>query len=102
MAHFARVREIVVAALAETTAKHRFARSDTRNQIASVERSEHNPGGLSDSWYVPPNEDTPGWRGPARIATANDGEANITVRFQGETLDRRHQEVRAHVPCLVH
>ena len=46
----------------------------------------------------PLHKDTPGWRGPAQIASVNIGEGNVTVRCQGKTLDRRRQEVRAHVP----
>ena len=66
-----------------------------------MERSEHRPGDLVDIWFDPPNKDTPGWRGPAQISSINDGEGNITVRFQGRTLDRRHQEVRQHVPYFI-
>ena len=51
---------------------------------------------------APPNDDTPGWRGPAQIPTVNEGEGKVAVRFPGETLDRPHQEVRAHVPYLVY
>ena len=37
-----------------------------------------------------------------QIVTGNKGEGNVTVRSQGKCLDRRHQEVRAHVPYLVY
>ena len=47
-----------------------------------MERGEHKPGDLVDTWYDFPNEDTPGWRGPAQIVTANDGEDNVTALFQ--------------------
>ena len=80
----------------------RLQRGDKRNQVASIERSEHQPGDLVDIWYDPPNKDTPGWRGPAQISSVQIDEGNVTVRFQGKTLDRRYQEVRAHVPYLVY
>ncbi len=32
----------------------------------------------------------------------NEKEGNITVRFQGRTLDRRPREVRPHVPHLIY
>ena len=67
-----------------------------------MRRAEHQPGDLVDIWYDPPNKDTPGWRGPAQISSVNEDEGNITVRFQGRTLDRRPQEVRVHVPYLVY
>ena len=40
--------------------------------------------------------------GPTQITTLNDGDGNVTVIFQEETLDSRHQEVRAHVPYLIY
>lgn len=52
--------------------------------------------------HDPPNTDTFGWRGPARIVTVNVRDDNITVRFQGKQLDRRHQRVHMHVPFLVY
>ena len=70
--------------------------------MASIERSEHQPGDLVDIWYDPPNKDTPGWRGLAQVSFVQVDEGNLTVRFQGKTFDRRHQEVRAHVPYLVY
>ena len=69
--------------------------------VAAQESSEHEFGDLVDIRYDPPNEDTTGWRGPAQIASVIIGECNVTVMFQGKTFDRRHQEVRAHVPYLV-
>lgn len=100
--HIHRVREIVSVAITEATAKQRFVRGSTRNQVVSIERSEHQPGDLVDIWYDPPNADTFVWRGPAQIAAVNGSEGNVPVRFQGKTLDRRHQEVRTHVPYLVY
>lgn len=75
---------------------------DKRNQVAAQERSEHQPGDLVDIWYDFPNGDAPGWGGPAQIVSANDGGGDITVRSQGRTLDRRHQEVGMHVPYFMH
>ena len=46
-------------------------------------------------------KDILGWRGFAQIASVKSGEGNVAVRFQGRTFDRRHQEVRVHVPYLV-
>ena len=53
-------------------------------------------------WYDPTNKDTLGRRGPAQVATVNDGEANITVRCQGRTFDRRHQEARVHIFYVIY
>lgn len=97
-----RVREVAAIAVIQVMVQHGFARGGKRNQIASMERSEHKPGDLVDIWYDPPNIETPGWRGPAQIATVNDGEGNVTARFQGRTVGRRHQEARAHMPYLVY
>ena len=71
---------------------------------AAQERGEHQPqpGDLVDIWYDPPSKGTPGWRGPAHIASVKIVECSFTVRFQGGVLDRRHQEVRAHVPHLAY
>ena len=77
-------------------------RGDTRNQVAALERAEHQPGDLVDIWYDLPNKDTPGWRGPAQIASVQETEGNVRVRSQWKTLDRRSQEVRAQVPYLVY
>ena len=86
----------------EATAKHRLARGDKRPQVVALQRAKYLPGELVDIWYDPPNEDTPGWRGPAQIASVQENEGNVIVRFQGKTLDRRQPEVRAHVPHLVY
>ena len=67
-----------------------------------MQRADYLPGDLVDIRYDPPNKDTPGWRGPAQIASVQADEGNVTVRFQGKTLDRRQQEVRVHVPYLVY
>ena len=93
-----RVRGIVVVAIIEATARQRFVRGGGRNQIASRQMSEHEPGYLVDIWYDPPHKDTPGWGGPAQVVSVNDGEGNITVWVSGEILDRRHQEFRARIP----
>ena len=93
---------MVAVAIVDVTPKRRLAGGDTRGQIASVERSAHTPGDLVDIWYDPFNGEIPGWRGPAQIGIANNCGGNTTAWFQGRTLDRRHQEVRAHIPCLVY
>ena len=87
-------------AIIEATAKMRLSRGDGRDQIANIERSEHVLGDLIDIWIDQPNKDPPRLRGPAQISSVNTGENNVIVRFQGKTLDRRHQEIRAHVPYL--
>ena len=66
-----------------------------------MQRADYQPGDLVDIWYDPQNKDTLGWRGPAQIASVQEDENNVTVRFQGKTLDRGQQEVRVHVPYLV-
>lgn len=96
------VREIAAVAINEATAKQRLDRGDKRNQFAAIRRSEHQAGDLVDIWYDPPNEDAPGWRGPAQIAVVNEHEGDVIVGFEGKTLYRRHQQVRARVPCLVY
>ena len=97
----ARARGIAAVAIIEAIAKARPQRGDYHKMIAAQERAELQAGDLVDIWYDPQNEDTPGWRGLAQIASVNFGEGNLIVRFQGRTLDRRHQEVRVHVPYLV-
>ena len=95
---FARVREIAAVAIIQAIVQQRFQRGGKRNQVVAQERADHSPGDLLD----PPNKDIPGWRRPAKIASVNFGEGNVTVRFQGGTLDRRYQEVRMHVPYSVY
>lgn len=58
-------------------------------------------GDLVDIWYDPPNKDAPGWRGPAQISSISIDDGSVIARFQGRTRDRRHQEVRVHMPYLV-
>ena len=98
--NLARVREIAATSITEATAKQRLGRGDKRSMIAAMERSEHKFGDLVDIWYDPPSRDTPGRCGSAQIAIVTDGEADITVTFQGKALDRRYQDVRAHVPYI--
>lgn len=99
---FVRVRAATAVAIIEATAKQRLARGDERNQTAVIERAEHQPGDLVDIWNGFFNDDIPGWRCPAQIATVKFDQGNVTARPRGKTLDRRGQEVRAHVPYLVH
>ena len=100
--NLAHVREIVAVATIEATPNQRSFRGDKRNQIVAEERSDHKAGDFVDIWYDLPNEDTPDWRGPAHIASANGGEGDIIVRFQGGILDRRYQEECMHVPYSVY
>ena len=96
------VREIAAVAIIEATVEARLRRGDYHKQIAAQERAEHQPADLVDIWYDPPSKDTPGWRGPAQIASVNVGEGNVIVRFQGRTLDRRRRALRVHVLYLVY
>ena len=59
------------------------------------------PQHLCDVWFEKTNKDMPGWRGPATVLSVNHEDGNVTVRFQGRTIDRKTTEVRTHVPFLV-
>ena len=98
----AKVREIAAVTITEATAKQRLQRSAKRNQVVAQERAEHLFGDLVDIWYDPPSKDTPLWRGPVQIANVNVSAGGLPIRFQGGTLDRCHQEVRANVLDLVY
>ena len=98
----ARVREIAALAPIEATTEQRLARGDYHKQVVAQEGAEFQQGDLVDIWYCPPNKDAPEWRGPAQIVSVNLSEGNVTLRFQGRTFDRRHQEVRLHVPYLLY
>lgn len=82
--NLARVREMFVVAIIQATTKQMLARGDERNQVVAMDVSEHQPGGLVDIWYDPPNKDAPGRRGPAQIASVNRGEGDVIVRFHGD------------------
>ena len=99
--NLARIGEIAAVAVIEATAKQRSVRCDKRNQLAAIQRFEHQTGDVGDRWYHFLIKHTPVWRGPAQIATVNWVDGNAAVIFQGGSLDRRHQEVRAHVPYSV-
>ena len=99
--HQAQVREAAASNIVAASAKMRLARADASKTRGAVELKEMQPGGLVDIWFDPTNKDVPGWRGPAQIATVQENEAQVTVRYQGRTLDRRIQEVRHHIPYLV-
>ena len=71
--NLARAREMTAVANIEITATHRVARGDKGKMAVVQQRAEHRPGDLVDIWYDPPNKDTPGRRGPAQIATVNEG-----------------------------
>ena len=49
--NLARVREIAAVAIIEAAAKQRLVRYDKRNQIASLDRPDHQTGDLGDLWY---------------------------------------------------
>ncbi len=97
----ARVREIAACAIIEATAKARLQRADRHHTRAAVELRQLEPRQLVDIWFEPTNKDCRGWRGPAEIATINASDGNVTVRYQGRSLDRQGSEVRPHIPYLV-
>ena len=96
------MREIAATAIIEVTALARLQRADRHKTVAAIGLAEHTVGDLVDIWYEPSTKDVSGWRGPAQIATINDSDGNITVRFQGRTLDRKHQEVRYPISYFVY
>eukprot|EP00973_Karenia_brevis_P022294 3067660-Karenia_brevis.AAC.1 len=67
----------------------RAAKSKTR-QATEIQELER--GSLVDIWFEPTTKDQPGWRGPAGVASVNAQEGNVSVRYQGRTLDRRRAE----------
>ena len=97
-----RVREIAAANIIEATAQMRTERANKHNTRPAVELRELQPKGLVDIWFEPTTKDVKGWRGPAEIATVNAADGNITVRYQGRSLDRQINEVRHHIPYLVY
>eukprot|EP00971_Amphidinium_carterae_P297236 5905067-Amphidinium_carterae.2 len=62
-----------------------------------IEMKNLTVGSQVDIWYEPTNKETGSWRGPATVASIQESEGNVTVRYQGRTLDRRAQEVREHI-----
>ena len=90
--HEARAREIAVTNIIEHNARKRIERADTNKTQSPLEAQEFQVGDLVDVWYEPQTKDDPrGWRGPVKIASINLAEANVTVRYQGHTLDRRNK-----------
>ena len=99
--HYARVRECACQNIIEASAKARLARAQTHRTRSAIEFKELQPEHLCDIWFDKSTKDMPGWRGPARILSINHDQGNVSVRFQGRTLDRIGTEVRPHVPFLV-
>ena len=100
--HEARVREIACTNIIEHHAKRRVERAHHARTQNPIEAYEYTPGELVDAWFEPPNKDNPrGWRGPGKILSVNTEEGNVTIRYQGHTLDRRMQEVRPHIAFLI-
>lgn len=97
-----RVREIAAASIIEAIAKHRLERADRHKTHPAMQLSEYEDGQLVHIWYEPNTKDSSGWRGPAQIASVQADDGQVTVRFQGRTLDRRNQEVRVHIPYPVY
>ena len=100
MGDVARIREIVAANIIQVAALKRLERANNHKMVAALERKEFEIRDLVDIWYDS-KKDTVGWRGPAQIALIQESDGQVTVRFQGRTLDRRHQEVRRHVRYFV-
>jgi hypothetical protein len=96
-----RTRELAACNIIESTARMRMERANKHKTRPAVETMEHAAGNLVDIWFDPTTKDVSGWRGPAKIATVNTEEGNITVRYQGMSLDRQNSEVREHIPYLV-
>ena len=85
----ARVREIGAGAIIEATALKRLERADPHKTVPAVQRFKYEVGELVDIWHEPSHKEQSGWRGPAKIASINEIEGNITVKFQGRTLEQR-------------
>ena len=97
----ARIKEISSTNIIEATARRRIERANASRTLAPIEAKQYQPGEEVDVWFDPSEKDLSGWRGPGQVATVNSEEANITVRYQGKSLERRHQEVRVHIPYFV-
>lgn len=96
-----RIREISAANIIQATAQGRLERADRHKPVSALEREGENVGDSVDIRFEPHHKEKPAWRGPAKIAAINSDGRVITVRFQGRTLDRRHQEARPHIGYLV-
>jgi len=96
-----RVREIAACNIIETVARARMERAHKHKTRKAVEILELQPGSVVDLWFDQTTKDVPGWRGPAKVATINTEEGNITVRYQGRSIDRQNSEIREHIPYLV-
>ena len=98
----ARVREVAMSNIVEGLAKSRVERADRHKTRGAIERQEYAIKDLVDLWFEPGNKDTKGWRGPGSIETINSSEGNLSVRYQGRTLNRTIQELRPHIPYLIY
>ena len=92
-----RLREIAVEAIVQEHSRSRIQRALRHHTRPPLEWKELEPGSSVDIWFEPANKETSGWRGPAKVVSLQPDEGNVTVRWQGRTLDRRPQEVRKHV-----
>ena len=99
--HFQRVREVAAINIIDANALARVKRADKSKTRPATELAEWKQGQTVDIWFDPKDKDTPGWRGPSVISSVNAGEGNISVRYQGRTLDRQTSEVREHIPYFV-
>ena len=98
----ARIREIGTISVVQAAARDRAARADRSQTRGHINLQDFKPGDSVDIWFDPTAKDVKGWRGPAELKSINESEGNVSVRFQGRTLDRRNAEVRPHVAFLVY
>ena len=97
----ARIREISAGNVIGVAAQKRLGQANRHKTVAPVELQGYSVGDLVDIWFDPHPKEQSGWRGPAEIAAINSDEGDITVRFQGGTVNRKHQEVTPHIAYLV-
>eukprot|EP00971_Amphidinium_carterae_P351093 6491908-Amphidinium_carterae.1 len=92
-----RLREVAIESIVQESQRARMQRALRHRTRKPIEMKNLSVGMPVDIWYEPTNKETGGWRGPATVASIQESEGNITVRYQGRTLDRRAQEVREHI-----
>eukprot|EP00971_Amphidinium_carterae_P150727 2988388-Amphidinium_carterae.1 len=94
------MREIAVISIVEENSRQRLSRAMRHHTRPSGEELDFKIGELVDVWFPPNNKEVSGWKGPARVVSTQPAEGNITVRWQGRTLDRRFAETRKHISYL--
>ena len=86
----------------DATARARLDRVHLHNTRPALERMEYAESVLVDIWFKPEDKDQCGWRGPANVKTVNSDEGDVTVRYQGRSLDRAPAQVRPHIPYFIY